>query len=132
MMSVIKEKGNAIKMNNDQYSAARVTMARPIPMKMTMKTPPMLWMEIPPLLSSASSQAFNAIQRSGKAEISRFYDGFNSALESNLIKEKTDLLLWILIPPSLFQCLQLPLVQQLQDPENCKRVLSVIKYIFPS
>ena len=48
------------------------------------------------------------------------------------IGEKTDLLLRILIPPSLFQCLQLPLVQQLQDPENCKRVLSVIKYIFPS
>ena len=85
MMSVIKEKGNAIKMNNDQYSAARVTMARPIPMKMTMKTPPMLWMEIPPLLSSASSQAFNAIQRSGKAEISRFLWRFH-ALESNLIK----------------------------------------------
>ena len=42
----------------DQYSAARVTMARPIPMKMTMKTPPMLWMEMPPLLSSASSHAW--------------------------------------------------------------------------
>ena len=67
-----------------------------------------------------------------RRKLAGFYDGFNSALESNLIKEKTDLLLWILIPPSLFQCLQLPLVQQLQDPENCKRVLSVIKYIFPS
>ena len=34
--------------------------------------------------------------------------------------EKTDLLLWILVPPSLFQSLQLPLVQQLQDPEEEK------------
>ena len=42
----------------DQYSAPRVTMASPIPMKMTMKTPPMLWIEIPPLLSSASSHAY--------------------------------------------------------------------------
>ena len=41
----------------DQYSAPRVMIASPMPMKMTMKTPPMLWIEMPPLLSSASSQA---------------------------------------------------------------------------
>ena len=41
----------------DQYSAPRVMIASPMPMKITMKTPPMLWIEMPPLLSSASSQA---------------------------------------------------------------------------
>ena len=41
----------------DQYSAPRVMIASPMPMKMTIKTPPMLWIEMPPLLSSASSQA---------------------------------------------------------------------------
>ena len=42
----------------DQYSAPRVMIASPMPMKMTMKTPPILWIEMPPLLSSASSQAW--------------------------------------------------------------------------
>ena len=41
----------------DQYSAPRVMIASPMPMKITMKTPPILWIEMPPLLSSASSQA---------------------------------------------------------------------------
>ena len=91
----------------DQYSAPRVTIARPIPMKMTMKTPPMLWIEIPPLLSSASSHAWSHRyhRQSGNYTI-------------------INLLLRILIPPSLFQCLQFPLVQQLQYPKKNIKIIS--------
>ena len=41
-----------------QNSIPRVMTARKMPTKMTMKTPPMLWMEIPPVSSSSSSQVY--------------------------------------------------------------------------